>query len=727
MPYSITTKDGITLQNIPDEIGADAPELKERVAKIRAQMNPAAAADQQTLASAPMRLAKGLKDPVDGAAQLASRLPGAGAVNTAADAVGGFLNRNVFNTSPFKRLIGAPNSEDGDFAGEVLGIRGATPEQLTNDVRAADEQYAAARMATAKPDAAGERDPGFDLARLAGNVLSPVSLTVGKFIPGAKIGAPVRTIAAKGAIGGAAGAATQPVSGEDFWTDKAAQVATGAAAGAVLAPVLSKAGESAARLVERWRGPKTVNVTPERLREMMAAQLKADGIEVADIPEQVFAGLQDDVRSALATGKKLDPAAALRQREFQALGLPATAGQTGRNPAQWTREYNLSGVEGVGEPLQQVFQQQSRGIANRLQRGAAGASERFDAGQALGDELRAANSVSEGNVRAAYDAFRQSTGKSLDVPLTGLAQDYARTLETFGDAVPSAVRKHFDSLGLMGGTQRKVFSIDDAEKLLKVINANYDPSNKVAARALNDLRQGVQRAVVDSADTSAVGAEAAHLASEARGMAAQRFKAIESTPALKAAINNAEPDEFVRKFVIGGKVNEIEQMKALLGPQGRQQVRAQMMAYLEQKAFGANAAGDGKAAQATFNNELKKIGRPKLVALLGEDGAEEMLRVGRVLAYIKQVPEGAAPNTSGTGQMLTSIMGKTRGLKGLPYVNDFVVQPLERFGQRREVAQALAGAPTTPAELDPKVIKALASLFAPAAPAAGVAAGYAIR
>lgn len=37
MPYSITTKDGITINNIPDDVSPDSPELKERVAKIRAE------------------------------------------------------------------------------------------------------------------------------------------------------------------------------------------------------------------------------------------------------------------------------------------------------------------------------------------------------------------------------------------------------------------------------------------------------------------------------------------------------------------------------------------------------------------------------------------------------------------------------------------------------------------------------------------------------------------
>lgn len=38
MPYSITTKDGITIQNIPDDVPPDDQSLKDRVAKIRASM-----------------------------------------------------------------------------------------------------------------------------------------------------------------------------------------------------------------------------------------------------------------------------------------------------------------------------------------------------------------------------------------------------------------------------------------------------------------------------------------------------------------------------------------------------------------------------------------------------------------------------------------------------------------------------------------------------------------
>ncbi len=59
MPYSITTKDGITINNIPDDVAPDSQELKDRVARIRAgetktpaESKPVAPKETPSLASA---------------------------------------------------------------------------------------------------------------------------------------------------------------------------------------------------------------------------------------------------------------------------------------------------------------------------------------------------------------------------------------------------------------------------------------------------------------------------------------------------------------------------------------------------------------------------------------------------------------------------------------------------------------------------------------------------
>jgi hypothetical protein len=729
MPYDITTRDGITIRNIPDETPADSPELKQRVATLRQQLNPKPTERQELLSSAPMRLAKGGADTITGAAQLAERLtPGSGTINRAADSAGNWLNENVFNK------MGLP----GNFAGDVLGIRGMTPEQFREDIKASEGEYQAARQATAPVSPqTGERDPGFDGMRLAGNIASPVSMTIGRFAPALRAGSTLGNLAFRGSVGGAAGAAVQPVEDENYAGTKVGQVATGAVAGAALGPLITRAGESAARVVQRWIGNRASNVTPERIQQMVRQQLEADGVDVSTLPQQVFQGLSDDVRAALAHGRELDPAAALRARDFQALNLPFTRGQVGRDPAQWQREFNLSGVENVGEPLQQLFQQQSQGIGRRMGQAAAGAGEVFDDAGRLMEVTRAAQGVRDQNVRDAYAAFRDANGRDMQVPLAGLADEYRNVLRTFGDNVPRAVRERFESLGLltgdhtvpnalMGRTSRA--DITTAEDLIRTINSNYNPANRPEKAALDRLRVAVQQSVENALDNGNVdNAMAAQLGREARQFASENFRFQEQTPGLRAVMQGMEPDQFIQRYVIRGNVNDIERLGQAAGPEGQEIMRRQFADYLRSKAFGANAAGDGKAAQATFNSELQKIGRPKLVALLGEDGAEEMLRIGRVLAYIKQVPEGATPNTSGTGQMLTSLMGRTRGLQGLPFVNDYVVRPLARYADRREVASALQQIPSQPTQLDPETIRRMATLFSGVPVAGGVSSSKPIR
>ncbi|MBP6901035.1 MAG: hypothetical protein KBC73_13150 [Burkholderiaceae bacterium] len=685
---------------------------------------------QQYLASAPVRWARGGKDGIDAGAQVLQHVASDGNLNTlnkAADAVGGFLNQHVFNTPTFNRLIGAPEDYKGDFAGEVLGIRGMTRDQLTADVRGANQQVDEARRATGQVDPkTGE--PTVDGMRLLGNVTGPVGLTVGRLVPGSPIASGVARTARTGAVAGAVGGATQPVTGDNFAAEKLGQVALGAAGGAVLGPVVSKLGESLGRLVDRWRSStRTVNVTPERLQELVRRQLADDGIDATTIPDQVFSRLGDEVKAALASGKKLDLAAALRKQDFDALGLPATRGQLTRNPMQWQREVNMAGVDGIGEPLQQVFQRQTRGIDSRLGAMARGAGEPFDAGAQMIDLAQAGQKVRDGNVRAAYDTFRSATGRDLEVPLQGLAQDYAEAVQTFGEAIPAAVRKQFEGLGLMSGTQRRGLTIDGAEQLIKVLNANANPADKPAMRALGQLRGALERAITQSADTSGEGAMAAQLAKEARGFAADNFRNLAATPGLRAAVEGMEPDQFVQRYVITGKVNEIERLGEAMGPEGRQIMAAQMARHLQQKAFGPNVAGDGKAAANAFSAELVRIGRPKLVALFGEDGTNELLQLSRVLSYMKQVPEGATPNTSGTGQMIASLVGKARGaastIGGLPWVHDVITKPLTTGAQRMQASAALKPVPQAAADLDPATVQAISRLFAPAPFALGVAAG----
>jgi hypothetical protein len=119
------------------------------------------------------------------------------------------------------------------------------------------------------------------------------------------------------------------------------------------------------------------------------------------------------------------------------------------------------------------------------------------------------------------------------VPLQGLAQDYADILHRYGDKVPSGVKNVLGDYGLGGAQQTKVFNFEEADKVLKAINANRsnDPATNAA---LSELRGSLRR-TLESVDTSGGPFTPAVKA------AADRFKLHDAIPALKAAADGCRP------------------------------------------------------------------------------------------------------------------------------------------------------------------------------------------
>lgn len=110
-------------------------------------------------------------------------------------------------------------------------------DKVDPTIASKDAEYQSARAAAGRS--------GFDAAQLAGEVLSPANLALGmagRVAAAPTMGSKIMTGAATGA---AAGALTPIASGEDqqdFWTNKGKQVATGAAVGGALPPVVAGVG-----------------------------------------------------------------------------------------------------------------------------------------------------------------------------------------------------------------------------------------------------------------------------------------------------------------------------------------------------------------------------------------------------------------------------------------------------------------------------------------------------
>lgn len=585
-----------------------------------------------------------------------------------------------------------------------------------------EAEYEADRMAVTDPSISslitGQKDPGFDWARMSGNVASPVNLLAAKIPFAATTG---KRIAQGAAMGGAAGAMQPVVDGTDsFGSQKASQIGFGAVSGGALAPVLGKLGEMVMRRISAPTAAANASIETDRiLREAM----DEIGTSINDLPPQAIATLRAQVLNALKTGKKLDPAAMLRSEDFKSVGIKPLLGQITRDPMQYARELNLRGVSGVGEPIAARLAEQNRAIQQGVGALRNGAIDDMPlAGEQLSGALKKADDSIRSHVSGLYSAARQSAGKDLDVPLQGLAQDVADVLDRFGK-LPDGVMNQLRKIGLdpaTPGNQKQIFTIESADKLLKSINEN-DPGafkDKVTHTALGVLRDSVKNSV------TAVDATGGPFA-PAVAAAAKRFKMHEVVPSLRAAAEGSvAPDDFVRRFVINGKANELHGMAKVLkasDPAAYDQARAQIGAHLNRSAFGENVTADKPFSAERFNKALREIGDSRLGAFFTPDEVAKLKVLGRVGAYIHQAPSASVPNYSGTASALMNLSNRIPGAPAVVSLANAAKTSVDNANVvRRSVA---AVPPVTRAGLSPADMKRLSDILSVGAFGAGTVGG----
>lgn len=548
------------------------------------------------------------------------------------------------------------------FLSKKTGAEYVPLNQVDQRVNQREDEYNASRAA------AGSQ--GFDWMRLFGNAANPINYA----LPQAGAGSTIARVVSGALQGAGSSVLSTPTTGDDqkrFWESQGRLGAFGALGGGAG----TVAAEAAAPLVNKGLNSlrSLLNVGGKNATadaETLAAQtLKDKGINPADMQPGVLNWFKGQVADSLKAGQTPTPQTLSNVAEAASLPvpIPLLRGQASRDPMQFAKEQNLRGITGVGEPITQILGDQNKAfIANLDAMGAKNAPNVVDAGRTAIDAINKLDEQARNNVTAAYTAFKNSTGKDLDVPLQGLAQDYARVSHDFGmDNIPQGVRNHLNELGLLSGTQKRVFTIEDAEGLLKVINKNYDPKNKVSSSALDELRRSVQGAITDGAGGDAVGAEAAQLAAAARGMAKKRFDLMDAIPAYRAAVSGAEPDKFIQKHFWNGNVSEIAGLKGLLSmdPQALASVKSSIMGDLKQTALNDRSAERGIFSEAQFNRTIRDQNNAKrLQALFEPKEVQGLNSLGNVAEVALLAPKAAAVNTSNTaGAAANLVQGAVKG------------------------------------------------------------------
>lgn len=764
MPYSITTKDGITINNIPDNVPADDPSLKQRVASIRAGSGasaPPPPAPALLPNGQPVEATKaptsgyfmGLRDPFDGAAQLLERaLP---------DNVSTALNKSTNWLHDKLPSVFAQVEESPQGVSKLV-------QQINKDYDAGRKQ----RAQTVEGLITGQQpDPGFDWGRLTGNVVNPINLA----LPGGGAGGGVRQLMIAGAKAGATSGALQPVLDEnpsDFWATKAKQTALGAGAGALAAPIANKVGETVAsvgtRAANAIRSRMAPAVTPQAVQQTVADALGAQGMRLEDAPPAILQSVTRQAQEALAAGQKLDPMAALRKAQFEAVGMTGeaapTLGQVTRDPMQYANERNLVGVriqtpQGEGNPLATRFQNQAQAMQGVFDRaGATGATDAGTAGGTLMDALRGADAPVKGAVDQAYSAARaMNNGRAAELERGTFSQAANQALDEgmLGHALPGDVRNLLNDISsgktpfnvdaavqidtILSDAQRRVMSGAQPDRsagmaIGKVRDALH-ATPLVGAEAVPGAGTAVALPLADAAAAD-TGANARVAFDQARQAARSRFATIEQTPALKAALDDAAPDKFVQQYLLNAPARDVASMKTVLqnSPEALQQARAQIAATLKRAAFGNNASGDAGMSAERYLNTLRALGPERLSVFFTPEELVQFNLAGKVMSDITSIPAGArgVVNTSGTAGAVMNLLSKVAEnpmLRKIPFGRSIANQVGEMQTERamNRALAAKAAAPNPGTQPSPELQRALGLLFAPAPLAAGALGGQAVQ
>jgi hypothetical protein len=505
---------------------------------------------------------------------------------------------------------------------------------------------------------------------LAGEVTGFLANPINKLIPAGKPAESLIGAIGKSGFQGMVGnILTTPVADEtkSFDTEKIKQGLIGFTGGGVAGASFHALGGALAKGIDFVKAKYGNAIHPSQLNEAADNVILQAGIDRSKVPVEFFNSLKDQARNALQTGD-VKSFQQFAQNYSQANGLPVPVpmlrGQLTRDPMQYAVEQNLRGIQGTGEPIQALLQKQNSALIQNLDAfGAKIGDDVTTSGHTLKNALRKADQAEQQVVKDAYTAYKNSTGKNIDVPLQGLAQDYARVLKDFGaDQIPHGVRNNLDALGLIKGGQLKVTTIDDAENLIKVINRNYDPAKqpKGTINALDDLRNSLNNAIREAGAN--LPGQAGAAAREARSTAEKRFKAIEGMPALRDLMKGKEPDKFVQNHILNGNVDEISRMTKYLetnNPEALNQVRNDVMRFIKQRVVGNVSDENARFSQAQLKAFLSDASEQRLKRFLSPEQITGLKQLNKVAENALVEPVSAAVNRSNTASAAANLIQGT--------------------------------------------------------------------
>ena len=585
MAYSITTKDGITINNIPDDVAADSADLKARVAAIRSGGGAAAletaaipAPAETTLQGITGAITRGIA-PIAAGATLgaAAGLPFAG-VGAIPGAIAGAGAAGLAMTVG-DPIVGSINS--------LLGTKYTLPTQAMEDLLTrlgvSEPKTAAERIvqtATAGAAGSGGMAAAGKAVEMAAGIARPITQAVG-----AQIAAkPVAQIAG-GAVSGLAGQAAK-----EMGAGPAGQIAAslvGGMAGAKLAT--TKIQPTAAQLPSDIAAAEragvtlmTTDVVPPRTFASKWLQTVGEripfagtgGVRQAQQTERIeavrnvlrdfgaddAARATDDVMKDLATKRGADLSKYVKSKTEVIERL----GQTGTVPMTNT-------VQAIDDQITKLQGLKTQEVAPIIER--------------LTDWKAALQGQNLVNV----ETLRKQIGESFKAPELA-------SIRGIGEKALSSIYKPLKQ---------------DMESFITQVGERRDVTKwKVADKRLADLAGELDMGTLKSV-----------------------LRRGDATP------------EVIGNMLFSKKPSEVSQLYASLTPSGRESARAAILSRAAEKAT-ADVAEGTVISPDKFANEVKRLGTSIGVFFTGDD-LKQVEGLTRVLNITKRASEAAAAPPTG--------------------------------------------------------------------------------
>jgi hypothetical protein len=383
-------------------------------------------------------------------------------------------------------------------------------------------------------------------------------------------------------------------------------------------------------------------------------------------------------------------------------GIRVTKGDATQDFAQQQFEGEAAKLSDVGGDMRAFRAGQQDDIVNRarnLNTSVGGTQDKVAAGAEIQQTLRKGDKAGRAQVSESYDVAKAAKGIEAPVPTNFAKDEIKQIYGDFEDVIPGPITKKLESYGIIAkaplkegeavnNEEIKQFTVGEAEKLIKSINARIDAtSDRATAEGLRQIKSSLDNALDGMAQGSD---EAVNLFKEARALRREHGDVFEQNDIVQNIIdkkakytNYVNPQSVVDK-IVKDKANNLQNIpkikNALMksGPDGVKSwngVRGATVNDLFEGSIKGADTGTPYFDTSRFNKEVERIGDDALQMLLSPKEFAELKKFQRVITQIQRKAPGSV-NTSNTATAILNMVNN----KGL--FNGFFGGLLRHYGRK---------------------------------------------